>query len=64
MNCSAVSALPRVRPNCKQAAPQTAAQIDAAVARLTGAGRTAMGALFKAVAFAHPALGAPPAFET
>lgn len=46
------------------AAPDIAAQIDAAVARLTGTGRTEMGTLFKAAAFAHPKLGAPPAFES
>jgi len=41
-----------------------AAEVDAAVARLTGLGRTGMGNLFKAVALAHPALGTPPGFET
>jgi SAM-dependent MidA family methyltransferase len=46
----------------EKAAPEVAARIDSAVARLTGAGRTEMGTLFKAMAFAHPALGAPPAF--
>jgi len=46
-----------------QAAPAIAAEIDAALARLTGTGRTDMGALFKAVALADPALGIPPAFE-
>ena len=48
----------------EKAAPDIAAQIDAAVARLTGTGRTEMGTLFKAAAFAHPKLGAPPAFES
>ena len=38
------------------------ARIDAALRRLTGA--HAMGALFKALAIAHPALGAPPGFES
>ena len=38
--------------------------IDAAFARLTGHGPGEMGSLFKAVAFAHPAIGIPPAFET
>jgi SAM-dependent MidA family methyltransferase len=38
-------------------------EIDAAMARLTGAGRPGMGALFKAIAVTHPKLGAPPAFE-
>jgi NADH dehydrogenase [ubiquinone] 1 alpha subcomplex assembly factor 7 len=36
--------------------------IDAALARLTGHGRTDMGTLFKAAAFTHRKLGAPPAF--
>ena len=40
---------------------EQAAEIDAALRRLTGA--HGMGALFKAMAFAHPALGAPPGFE-
>jgi SAM-dependent MidA family methyltransferase len=44
------------------ASRDAAGRIDAALARLTNAGRTGMGALFKAVALAHPAFGAPPAF--
>ena len=40
-----------------------AAEIDAALARLTGSGRKDMGRLFKAVAFAGPPLGALPGFE-
>jgi SAM-dependent MidA family methyltransferase len=40
-----------------------ASEIDAALARLIGHGRTAMGALFKAASYAHPSLGVPPAFE-
>jgi SAM-dependent MidA family methyltransferase len=40
-----------------------AAEIDAAVARLTGHGRTGMGQLFKAAAFAHPNIKTLPAFE-
>jgi NADH dehydrogenase [ubiquinone] 1 alpha subcomplex assembly factor 7 len=40
-----------------------AAEIDAALARLTGRGRTGMGALFKAAVYAHPKLGTPPGFE-
>jgi NADH dehydrogenase [ubiquinone] 1 alpha subcomplex assembly factor 7 len=40
-----------------------AAAVDSALARLTGHGRTGMGALFKAAAFTHPALGVPPGFE-
>jgi NADH dehydrogenase [ubiquinone] 1 alpha subcomplex assembly factor 7 len=40
-----------------------AAEIDLALARLIGHGHSDMGVLFKAAAFAHPALGTPPAFE-
>jgi SAM-dependent MidA family methyltransferase len=36
--------------------------IDLALARLIGAGRSGMGMLFKAVSFAHPSVGTPPAF--
>ena len=39
------------------------AEIDLALARLIGHGRTAMGTLFKAASYAHPSLGAPPGFE-
>jgi SAM-dependent MidA family methyltransferase len=39
-------------------------EIDTAMARLTGFGRTGMGALFKAMAVAHRSLGAPPGFES
>jgi SAM-dependent MidA family methyltransferase len=39
-------------------------EIDAALARLTGHGRTGMGMLFKAVAFAHKTLSPPPGFES
>jgi NADH dehydrogenase [ubiquinone] 1 alpha subcomplex assembly factor 7 len=46
------------------ATPAAAEAIDTALARLTGDERTGMGTLFKAAAFAHPALGAPPGFET
>jgi NADH dehydrogenase [ubiquinone] 1 alpha subcomplex assembly factor 7 len=45
----------------------TAAQaeaIDAALARLTEGGRTGMGELFKVIAFAHPALGELPGFDS
>jgi SAM-dependent MidA family methyltransferase len=41
-----------------------AGDIDAARARLTGAGREAMGELFKAMAFADPKLGALPGFDS
>jgi SAM-dependent MidA family methyltransferase len=39
-----------------------AAEIDSALARLIGEGRTGMGALFKAMAFVHPSVGVPPGF--
>ena len=48
----------RLRQN---ASAEQATEIAAAQRRLTGA--HGMGALFKAMAFAHPALGAPPGFE-
>jgi SAM-dependent MidA family methyltransferase len=38
-------------------------EIDAALERLTGTGRSSMGALFKVLAFAPAKLGIPPAFE-
>jgi NADH dehydrogenase [ubiquinone] 1 alpha subcomplex assembly factor 7 len=41
-----------------------AADIDAALARLTGSGRESMGELFKAMAFADPKLGALPGFDS
>ena len=44
------------------ASADQAADIDAALRRLTGA--HGMGTLFKALALAHPALDAPPGFET
>jgi NADH dehydrogenase [ubiquinone] 1 alpha subcomplex assembly factor 7 len=37
--------------------------IDAALVRLTGAGRNDMGELFKAIAFSHPSLRTLPGFE-
>jgi SAM-dependent MidA family methyltransferase len=40
-----------------------ASDIDQALARLIGHDRTAMGELFKVVAFAHPSIGRPPGFE-
>jgi SAM-dependent MidA family methyltransferase len=40
------------------------ADIDAALSRLIGEGRGGMGALFKAAAFAHSAVGVPPGFES
>lgn len=45
-----------------QADRTTAAEIDIALNRLIGRSQKGMGSLFKAVAFAHPSLGAPPAF--
>lgn len=39
-----------------------AAEIELAMARLTGESRTGMGRLFKTMAFAHPKLGMPPGF--
>jgi NADH dehydrogenase [ubiquinone] 1 alpha subcomplex assembly factor 7 len=47
----------------QNATAKTAADIDAALARLTGSGRNEMGRLFKSVAFADSALGAVPGFE-
>jgi len=46
------------------ATPALAADIDAALARLAGAGRDAMGELFKAVAVADPKLGAVAGFDS
>ena len=45
------------------ATPDRKIGIEAALLRLTGRGRTAMGRLFKVMALADPALGALPAFE-
>jgi len=46
-----------------KAADSAAADIDAALRRLISEGEAGMGTLFKAAAFAHPALGVPPGFE-
>jgi len=46
------------------ARPGKAAEIDAALARLIGHGRTGMGELFKAIAVADPKLGALPGFDS
>ncbi len=46
-----------------KASEAAATDIDAALSRLIGEDRVSMGALFKAAAFAHPSLGAPPGFE-
>ncbi|KQT07321.1 ATP synthase subunit beta [Methylobacterium sp. Leaf399] len=47
-----------------RATPAQAEAIEAAVMRLTEAGRTGMGRLFKAMAFGHPALGPLPGFPS
>jgi SAM-dependent MidA family methyltransferase len=44
-------------------AQEKSREIDAALARLTGTGRTGMGSLFKAAAITHPSMPPPPAFE-
>jgi NADH dehydrogenase [ubiquinone] 1 alpha subcomplex assembly factor 7 len=46
------------------ATPAQAADVDAALARLTGAGRGAMGELFKVIAVADPNLGVVPGFDS
>jgi NADH dehydrogenase [ubiquinone] 1 alpha subcomplex assembly factor 7 len=43
--------------------PEKAAEIDSAVKRLLGEGRTEMGSLFKAIGIAHPSLGILPGFQ-
>jgi NADH dehydrogenase [ubiquinone] 1 alpha subcomplex assembly factor 7 len=45
-----------------QTTTDKAIEIDVAVARLTGEGRTGMGKLFKAIAFTHPKIAALPGF--
>ncbi|MFT0859472.1 class I SAM-dependent methyltransferase [Ancylobacter sp. G4_0304] len=45
-----------------KAAPDAAAAIDAATRRLAGTGKDEMGALFKALALVHPALGGAAGF--
>lgn len=48
----------------KRDAPEaTRAAVDAAARRLAGTGDGEMGRLFKVLVLAHPALGAPPAFD-
>ena len=47
-----------------QATAEQAEAIDAALQRLTAAGRTGMGEMFKVMAFAHPRLGQLPGFES
>jgi NADH dehydrogenase [ubiquinone] 1 alpha subcomplex assembly factor 7 len=46
----------------KAVPPAKAADIDSALARLTSTDRIGMGRLFKVIGFAHPQLGALPAF--
>jgi NADH dehydrogenase [ubiquinone] 1 alpha subcomplex assembly factor 7 len=46
----------------RAAPPKTAAEIDAALLRLTSEERTGMGRMFKAIGFAHPGLGPLPGF--
>jgi len=45
------------------ASPEKRAEIDGAVKRLLGEGRTEMGKLFKALGIAHPSIGKLPGFE-
>ena len=47
----------------KAASRAAAADVDAALARLTGQGRTGMGELFKVACFAHASVGVPPGFD-
>ena len=47
-----------------KAAGTVGVDIDAALARLIGENSAGMGTLFKVAAFANPALGVPPGFET
>jgi len=45
------------------ASPEKGAEIDSAIKRLLGEGRTEMGKLFKALGIAHPSIGKLPGFE-
>jgi NADH dehydrogenase [ubiquinone] 1 alpha subcomplex assembly factor 7 len=56
--------VPRADALKANAAPDKAQQVDQARARLTAAGATGMGELFKVLAIADPALGPLPGFET
>jgi SAM-dependent MidA family methyltransferase len=47
----------------EKASASAAKDIDSALVRLTGHDRAGMGTLFKVMAFAHPSLGVPPAFD-
>ncbi len=48
----------------KASSRAAAADVDAALARLIGHGRTGMGELFKVASYAHASVGVPPGFET
>jgi SAM-dependent MidA family methyltransferase len=47
----------------KAASRAAAADVDAALARLIGLGRTGMGEMFKVACFAHTSVGVPPGFD-
>jgi SAM-dependent MidA family methyltransferase len=53
----------RARRLKQRATPAQAAEVDVALARLTGSGQDQMGELFKAMAFADPQLSALPGFD-
>ncbi len=55
---------PRAERLKRDADPKTRADIDAALHRLVGEAPRQMGELFKAFAFAHPDLPAPPGFDS
>lgn len=55
---------PRAERLKQKADTKTRAAIDAALARLVGSSPRHMGELFKVVAFTHPALAAPPGFDS
>jgi NADH dehydrogenase [ubiquinone] 1 alpha subcomplex assembly factor 7 len=48
----------------RAATPVQVHEIDMAVARLTDAGKTGMGSLFKVIAFSHPGLNILPGFQS
>lgn len=55
---------PRAERLKQNADARTRASIDAALARLVGSAPRHMGELFKAIAFTHPKLPAPPGFDS
>ena len=56
--------VPTIQLHAPAKATRTAgADIDSALARLIGHGRTGMGSLFKVAAFVHSSAGVPPGFE-